>query len=190
MRHGKTTAQALYTVKMESTHALLLRRTRFSETSLIVTWLTLDHGKLKTIAKGALRPKGAFTGVLDLFFELDIAYARSQKSEIHTLREAALLAPHDGLRRDYSSVEMASYFVELVELATELEHPVPELYHLLKRALVHLDTHPPSRKALLHFENELARLLGIHAEGGAYAALSRTLHRLPPARADLLKKWT
>lgn len=175
---------------MESTPALLLRRTRFSETSLIVTWLTLHHGKLKTIAKGALRPKGTFSGLLDLFFELEIAFARSKKSEIHTLREAMLISPHEGVRRDYSRVELASYFVELVELATEPEHPVPEIYDLLQRALRYLETHAPNRKAMLHFERELAKLLGLHVEGGnAYLALLKTLHHLPSNRAELLKRW-
>ncbi len=174
---------------MESTPALLLRRTRFSETSLIITWLTLHHGKLKTIAKGALRPKNAFAGLLDLFFELDIAFVRSRKSEIHTLRETVLLEPHEGLRREYARVELAAYFVELVELATEPEHPVPEIYDLLKRALGYLNTQGPGRKALLHFEKELARLLGLHAGGNPYLALSRALHRLPANRGELLKRW-
>ncbi len=178
---------------MESTAAILLRRTRYSETSLIVTWLTHGHGKLKTLARGALRPRGPFAGMLDLFFEAEIAFARSSRSEIHTLREVALRDPHDGLRREYGRVELASYFVELLELATEPEHPAPELYDLLQRALHFLETHPPGRRALLHFENELARLLGLGVEGGgndAPAALILTWqgHRLPESRASLLAR--
>jgi DNA repair protein RecO (recombination protein O) len=174
---------------MESTAAILLRRHRYSETSLIVTWLTQGHGKIKTLARGALRPKNAFAGALDLFFEAEISYARSSRSEIHTLREVSLVNPHDGLRKEYGRVELASYFVELLELVTEPEHPVPELYDLLQRALAYLETRSPSRKALLHFESELARLLGIHAEGPAHQALARQLHHLPEARRGLLKKW-
>ena len=176
---------------MESTAAILLRRNRYSETSLIVTWLTQGHGKIKTLARGALRPKNAFAGTLDLFFEVEIGYVRSSRSEIHTLREVSLRDPHDGLRKEYGRVELASYFVELLEQVTEPEHPVPELYDLLHRALGYLETRSPSRKALLHFENELARLLGIHAEGegSAFPALARQLHRLPEARRGLLAKW-
>ncbi len=173
---------------MESTAAILLRRNRYSETSLIVTWLTQGHGKIKTLARGALRPKNAFFGALDLFFEAEIAFARSSRSEIHTLREVALRDPHDGLRREYGRVELASYFVELLEQVTEPEHPVPELYDLLRRALGYLEAHSPSRKALLHFESELARLLGIHAEGPAFPALARQIHRLPDARRGLIAK--
>lgn len=173
---------------METTAAILLRRTKFSDTSLIVTWLTLEHGKVKTMARGALRPKSPFAGLLDLFFENEIAFVRSGRSEVHTLREAKLRYPFEGLRKDYGRVELAAYFVELLELAVEPEHPVPELYDLLHRALTYLEANTPNRKALLHFENELARLLGIHSGGSAFAALSRVFHRLPEARRGLLEK--
>ena len=172
---------------MESSAAILLRRTKYSDTSFIVTWLTRDHGKLQTIARGALRPKSPFAGVLDLFFEAEIAFVRSRRSALHTLREAALVCPFEGLRREYARVEMAAYFVELLELLVEPEHPVPELFDLLHRALAYLENAEPNRRALLHFENELARLLGIHhSEESAATALARVCHRLPAARAKLL----
>lgn len=173
---------------METHTAILLRRTKFSDTSLIVTWLTREHGKLKTMAKGALRPKSAFSGVLDLFFEVEIALVRSSRSEIHTLREVALRNPFEGLRKEYARVELASYFVELLELMTEAEQPVPELFDLLHRALGYLETATPDRRAMLHFENELARLLGIHREGNAAVALARVCHHLPTSRRPLLEK--
>ena len=173
---------------MESTAALMLRRTRFSDTSLIITWLTHEHGKIKTLAKGALRPKSPFAGAFDLFFETEIAFVRSSRSEIHTLREAVLRNPFEGLRNDYGRVELAAYFVELLELMTEPEHPVPELFDLLRRALAYLESATPDRRALLHFESELARLLGIHSEGSASAALARVCHHLPPARRRLMEK--
>ncbi len=178
---------------METTPAILLRRTRFSETSLVISWLTQEHGRLKTLARGALRPKSAFAGGLDLFFECEIAFTRSARSELHPLREAALRNPRDGLRHDYGRVELAAYFVELVELAVEPEHPVPEVFSLLQRALGYMETHAPERRVLLHFENELARALGIAgagAGGGNGAeALFHVAHRLPAARAGLLARW-
>jgi len=173
---------------METTAAILLRRTRFSDTSLIVTWLSGTHGRLKTIAKGALRPRNRFAGVLDLFFDAEIAFARSARSELHTLREVSLLDAREGLRRDYRAVELASYFVELVELTVEPEHPVPEVHALLSRALDYLGREPASRRALLHFESELARHLGIHAGGSAADAIFQIAHRLPPARRGLVEK--
>lgn len=176
---------------METTAAILLRRTLLTETSLIVTWLTEAHGKLKTVAKGARRPKSPFAGKLDLFFQAEIQFARSKKSELHILREAVLREPFEGLRENYRRTELAAYFVELIEMVTEPEHPVPELYALLARALGYLAGGEANKRALLHFESELVRLLGIHGQQPAVTpavAIGRAYHSLPAARPALLKK--
>jgi DNA repair protein RecO (recombination protein O) len=174
---------------METTAAILLRRTKLTETSLIVTWLTEAHGKLKTVAKGARAAKSRFAGRLDLFFECEIQFARSRKSELHTLREAELRTAHEGVRSDYLRVAFAAYAVELVELVTEADHPVPEIYDLFQRALGYLNTEPPTRRALEHFENELAGLLGIREpDVSAAIAIGRAYHRLPIVRPALLRQ--
>lgn len=174
---------------MENTDAILLRRTRFGDTSFIITWFTLSHGKMKTAARGVQKAKSLFAGKLDLFFECEIQFTRSKKSAVHALKEVRLHNPRETLRRDISVVQLAAYFCELLELATEAEHAAPELFDLLGRALNHLETNPATLRALLHFEAELARLLGIHGEKGVTpaAALGRASHHLPPARAKLCK---
>ena len=172
---------------LETTPAILLRRTRFSDTSLIITWFTLSHGKLKTIAKGALRPKSRFSGSLDLFYACEISFSRSAKSDLHTLREASVLESREQLRRDYARVSLAAYFVELMDLATEPDQAAPELYDLLVRAFGHLDLRAASRKALLHFESELARFLGVQNPGiTPIMAIGRTYHQIPASRGNLL----
>ena len=174
---------------METTASILLRKTRLSDTSLIITWCTKMHGKIKTVAKGARRSKSGFSGKLDLFFMAEIQFARSRKSDLHILREVVLLEPQEGIRKDYRRVQLASYFVELIDLATEPDHAVPELYDLLLRALTYLNTSAPTRRALLHFESELARLTGVLDDNTAPAiTLGRALGRLPSARAELISQ--
>ena len=174
---------------VENTPAILLRKTKLTETSLIVTWFSATHGKIKTVAKGARQARSRFAGLLDLFFDCEIQFARSRRSELHQLREVALREPHEALRLDYPRVALAAYFVELIELVTETDHPVPEIYELLQRAFGFLNAQPASRRALLHFETELTRMLGIQGQAGisAAVAIGRAYHRLPTARPALLK---
>ena len=47
---------------MEQTPAILLRKTPWSETSLIAVWLTERFGAVRTVARGARKPKSAFRG--------------------------------------------------------------------------------------------------------------------------------
>ncbi len=175
---------------METSRAILLRKRKLSDTSLIISWCTESLGNIDTVAKGARRPKSVFAGRLDLFFEAEIQIKRSRKSHLHTLTEVMLRNPFGGIRGNYLRTQTASYFVELVEISTEPEHPAPELFHLLQRAFGFLDAQDASLRALRHFEAELARLAGVHdlarLKSDPAAALGALFGRLPRGRAALL----
>jgi DNA repair protein RecO (recombination protein O) len=168
-------------------HGVLLRRIRFSDTSLIITWFTDARGKIKTIAKGALRPKSPFIGKLDLFFNCDLLLSLARKSEIHTLREVSILNTFDGIRRNYVNTAVASYFVELIEEVTEPDHPVPEIYNLLLRAFGYLDSSAPGAKTITFFESELCKYMGL--QGSHVSAAERIVEafgRLPRSRGEVM----
>ena len=176
---------------MDSTSAILLRKRKLSDTSLIVTWCTESLGCIQTVAKGARRAKSPFAGKLDLFFEAEIQIAHSKRSTLHTLREVALKNPFPGIRESYVRMQTASYFVELIELCTESDHHEPELFTLLRRAFGFLSEKDPTLRAVAHFETELARIAGVHdvstLRSNPALALASLFGRLPASRASLLK---
>ena len=88
------------TSQMEKSEGIIIRLTKLTETSLIVHWCTRDHGLIKTVAKGGRRAKGAFAGKLDLFFEAELNWVRSRKSELHTLSEIAVLDYRENIRKE------------------------------------------------------------------------------------------
>lgn len=172
---------------MERSDGILVRLTKLTDTSWIVHWFTEDAGLIKTVAKGARRPKSPFAGKLDLFFSSEVHWARARHGELHTLREAEPHHLREGIRRDYKSALIAGYFCRLLETAVEREHPEPALHDLLHRGLDHIDTSGASAKALLHFESELARLLGLGQEKRPAApALREALGGLPGLREQVL----
>jgi DNA repair protein RecO (recombination protein O) len=176
---------------MENTAAILLRKRKLSETSLIVSWCTESLGCIQTVAKGARRLKSPFAGKLDLFFEAEIQIARSRKSELHTLTEIALRNPFAGIRQGHLRTHTAAYFVELVEICTESDHHEPELFALLRRAFGYLNENNPTARVVGHFETELARIAGVHdarlLKSDSAFALGNLFGRLPLSRAPLLK---
>src|SRR5262245_43511374 len=99
----------------ERTTGLILRVRPLPETSLIVHWLTQDFGRLATVAKGARRPKSPFRGKLDLYYEADLSFLRSRRSDLHTLREVVLRDPHEALRRELTYLRQAAYCAALIE---------------------------------------------------------------------------
>jgi DNA repair protein RecO (recombination protein O) len=171
-----------------ATEAILIRSTRLTDTSLIVHWFTEGEGLLKTVAKGALRPKSVFAGKLDLFFSGEIGVALARKGELHILREVAISNWRQGLRRQYATTLMAGYFCQLVEAAVEPGHADAPLHDLLRRGLDHLDAEEPSLKALRHFERQLAEILGVSGAGSGEDALLGHIGKLPAARKEILER--
>ncbi len=172
---------------MEKSSGIIIRLTRLTETSLIVHWLTDHHGLIKTVAKGARRPKSPFAGKIDLFIEADLVWVRSRKSELHTLREVAVADYREALRQRYADTVAASYFASLLAHVIEVDHPVPELHDLLRRGLGYLAREGADKRGVLHFEHELARLLGVaHHRTSAALALERAFGSLPRGRANCM----
>src|SRR6266480_5632703 len=178
---------------MQSTEAILLRKRKFSDTSLIVSWCTESFGCMQAVARGARRPKSPFAGKLDLFFEAEISIVQSRKSDLHTLTEVVLKNPFPGIRSNYLRTQTAAYFVELIEICTERDHREPELFTLLRRAFGYLDVNDPTQRAVSHFETELARIAGVHdskkLKADPASALGNLFGRLPLSRTPLLKTF-
>ena len=112
---------------MQSTQAIIIRLTRLTDTSLIVHWFTENHGLVKTVAKGARRPKSPFAGKLDLFFGGEIAVTQARRGDLHSLREISISDWREGVRRSYVSTLLAGYCCQLLEAAVEPEHPDQQL---------------------------------------------------------------
>ncbi len=142
------------------TTGVILRTRLLTETSLIVHWLTPDLGRVATVAKGARRPKSPFRGKLDLFYLADFSFARSARSELHTLREVVLSDTHAALRADYSRLQQAAYGAALIEQTTETDTPLPEVFALMSALLHQLVTRPPTATNILAFELKLLHELG------------------------------
>ena len=143
------------------TTGLILRTRPLTETSLIVSWLTPDLGRIATVAKGARRPKSPFRGKLDLFYEADFSFARSQRSDLHNLREVVLRDPHSRLREDLGWIQQASYAATLIEQTTETETPIAAVYELMRTFLAALPVAPPSATRVFAFELKLLHELGL-----------------------------
>ena len=164
----------------ERSTGLILRTRPLTETSLIIHWLTPDLGRLATVAKGARRPKSPFRGKLDLFYLAEFSFARSKRSDLHTLREVSLLETHAGLRRDLGCLEQAAYGSALIEQSTETESPLPEVYQMFSSLLCELTQHPAQPQTVFAFELKLLADLGLQPD------VAET--KLPEGTRLLLKK--
>jgi DNA repair protein RecO (recombination protein O) len=148
----------------ESAAGLILRIRPLTETSLIVHWLTADFGRIATVAKGARRTKSPFAGKLDLFYSADFSFNGSRRSDLHALREVRLHTTRGGIRTDMGKFQQAAYATAFIELATETETPLAEIFKLTEEFLDFLDAHPGTPQTIFAFELKFLRELGLEPD--------------------------
>lgn len=149
---------------LERASGIVLRTRPLTETSLIVHWLTAEHGRVATVAKGALRPKSSFRGKLDLFYRADFTFHRSRRSTLHTLREVAVRGAHAALRDDYDRLRQATYAALLVEQMTEEDTPLPGPWTLLEAWLSLLTGRTAQPVEVFAFELQLLADAGLQPD--------------------------
>jgi DNA repair protein RecO (recombination protein O) len=146
---------------IENATGLILRTRPLTETSLIIHWLTPHFGRIGTVARGARRHKSSFAGKLDLFYLADFSFNRSRSSDLHNLREVNLRQTHGAIREDFLKLQMAAYATAFIELATEAETPLPQIFELLQKFLDRLCEKNPAGQIIFSLELKLLRELGL-----------------------------
>ncbi|MEA3438618.1 MAG: DNA repair protein RecO [Thermodesulfobacteriota bacterium] len=122
-----------------STPAIMLRRIEFGDYDIIITFFTLNQGKVSAIAKSAKKSTKRFSGILELFSAIDIVYGSARGKGLPVLQEAVLKQPFLKIRADIKKTAYASYWAELINEWMEKGEKQPKIYYLLKYVLGELD---------------------------------------------------
>jgi DNA repair protein RecO (recombination protein O) len=120
-------------VPLTTTRSLILQSFPYSETSKVLRLLTLDHGLRSVIAKGALRPKSRYGGILEPFTEGNATFYLREGRELFTLSGFELVRSRQGLGRSLAAFAGASLLAELA-MRLSTEEPHPEVHHALRDA--------------------------------------------------------
>ncbi len=122
-----------------STPAIMLRRIEFGDYDFIITFFTLNQGKVSVIAKSAKKSTKRFSGILELFSVLDIVYGSARGKGLPVLKEAVLKQPFAKIRADIKKTAYASYWAELINAWMEKSEKQSMLYYLFMYVLGELD---------------------------------------------------
>ena len=123
------------------TPAIILQSFGYSETSKILRLITRTHGVQSVIAKGALRPKSRFGGVLEPFTQGNASFFLRDTRELHTLSAFELQRSRQTLGSDLVRFGGASLLAELV-LRVVSEESDPTLFDSLSAALDRISQTP------------------------------------------------
>ena len=162
-----------------TTSGVLIRRIDYGDYDYILTFLTLDRGKVSVIAKNAKKSVKRFLGTLELFSLLEITCQYKTKNGLAVLKEAFIEEPFEGVRTDMLKTAYASYWAELLALFLEEGVNQKRLFELLAYALNALDALDISPHQLsILFQIRFVDMIGVTPHFESCCACRRELEGL------------
>jgi DNA repair protein RecO (recombination protein O) len=145
-----------------STRGIVIKTTKFSETSLIARIFTEQFGMQSYMIKGIRRAssnlKPAFFQPLSL---LDLVVYHKQRSTLNSIKEAGYFHSYQTVSFDIRKSSIALFIQELTYKTIREEEPNPGLFDYLIRACTELDSIPaPGSSFPVLFALHLTKHLG------------------------------
>ncbi|MBI3752640.1 MAG: DNA repair protein RecO [Deltaproteobacteria bacterium] len=145
-----------------TTEAIVLGSIDYGESDRIVTFYTLEFGKLKGIAKGAKRSKKRFVNNLEPFSHIRLLFFQKQGRDLVMLEQADVVGRFDNLLFDIHKLAFGSYCLELLSEMTPEYQKNEKVFELLLKFLIMLDRGTNIKTAVRIFEMRLLSILGYH----------------------------
>jgi len=166
--------------KVYQTEAIILNRHRFGEADQLLVLYTPYRGKLRAVAKGALRTKSKLGGHLEPLCHSLLLLAEGKNLDIVT--QCQTINSFLPLREDLWLTSCALYAAELVDCFSVEDQENHPLYKLLLDTLDRLcQASPPQagQLALRYFELHLLNYSGYRPELQVCLSCQQTLEPVP-----------
>lgn len=155
--------------------AIVLRRWEYSETSQTVSVLTHQHGIVRGLAKGAMRPNGAFGGGFEPMTMGHLGWIHKDDRELSTLTEWQLRDVYWPVRQESAANRCAIYAVDLTQRLLTDRDPHPEVFRHLHMMLQRAAEGATPHTQLAQFQWGLLQAVGwkpqIHCDAATGAPL-------------------
>ncbi len=146
---------------IQTTDAIILRKQDVRRTSLLVTFLTEEFGKIKGLLKAVRGPHAESGHQLQLFTNNRIVFYERKRGSIFTVSQCDLKEFFYPIREDFKKTVFAIYFLELVDLFTEPGGDGHRIFTLLYDSLKSLEGSASPRRLSRILEIRLLSLSGL-----------------------------
>jgi DNA repair protein RecO (recombination protein O) len=163
-----------------TSEAVVLRTWPLRESDLIVSVFTRDYGRLKGVAKAALKSRKRFGGALEPMTEVRVWFADRPGQELAHLDQMEIVRSPLAARVDMPRMAVLSFYAELLDEALPERDPQETIFRLLVLVLAETraaesDTAQPWM-ALTYFSLWMTRLMGLLPDIGRCTVCGETLH--------------
>jgi len=140
--------------------ALLLSAIRWHETSKIITLYAREWGKIKVIARGALRPQSPFSGKLETLNLVEAVISSKESRELQILTQVDVLEAFTPIRLQMEHLPYALAILELLDQVLEEGHQDAVFFDFCQRMLSAIAASKNSKIILWYFLLKLSSALG------------------------------
>lgn len=120
---------------MNRTDLLVLRKTQYGETSLIIGGLSAEFGRLDIVVKGAKKLSSKSFPAVDLFREVNVEI-QPNKQGLYSVYSADLISNHDNIVLFHKNYLEACEICSFALRNSQPDVPSPELYDAVKNAFL------------------------------------------------------
>jgi DNA repair protein RecO (recombination protein O) len=172
-------------VALATSASIILQGFPYGDTSRILRLLTREYGLRSVIAKGALRPRSRYGGILEPFTEGEARFYLKDDRDLHTLGGFELTRSRQALGRHFQAFVAASLLAELA-LRFGTEEPHPQLFEVLSAGLDALLDPDADRRDVAAVGSPwlMVSLLGYMPEMATCVRCGHSLEAEEPCRLD------
>ena len=145
---------------VHKTSAIVIHSLDYGDSDRIVTFYSMDFGKVKGIAKGARRSKKRFSNALEPMSYCNIIFSKKGRGTLALIEGCDVIDHHAKIREDLHKTLLASYLTELVDKFTLESKKNVDLFKLLLNFLGLIDAGACSDAVIRFFEIRLLRITG------------------------------
>ena len=174
--------------RVYKTEAVVLGEVRLGEADRLVTLYTLRRGKVRAVARGALRPRSRLAGHLQPLCHCQLMLAEGRGMD--TVAGCQIVNPFLPLRQDLMRQAWGFYLMELMDAFCPEGVESAPLFRLLRDTLEQLCQKGDGERVLRHFEVGLLYHAGfrpeLHRCLGCGQPLEPVANYLSPSAGGLL----
>ena len=139
--------------------ALILRTWPVNEADLVVSFFTRDYGKIKGVAKAALKSRKRFGGALEPMTLTRAFFADRPRQELVRLDQLEILRSPLSGPVDYARAAALSFYAEVLEEALPEQDPQETVFRLML-AVLEQTTVSQTWMPVTYFSLWMTRLMG------------------------------
>ena len=143
-----------------TSEAVVLRTWPVNEADLIVSFFTRDYGRVRGIAKSALKSRKRFGGALEPMTVARAWFAERPRQELVRLDQLEILSSPLSAPVDHLRIAVLSFYAELLDEALPEHDPQETVFRLLLAVLEQTTVEQPWMP-LTYFSLWMTRLMGI-----------------------------